>query len=261
MKSVIFLLIACLAGCSASVVNPSFPLTLADAKIAWCAMKDQPKALERPVIVLGGIYDPGIAAAHVADEIREIAGDDAPVLHIGFLDTGSFDRSARKVIEAVDKRFPSNDPNRTVEVDVVGFSMGGLVGRYAASDMYAASTGRRLQVKRIFTISSPHRGAKLAWVPTMDRRVIDMRADSDFIERLNAEPRSYELFAYARLGDEVVGEDNAAPLGQTPWWLSKHTGFSHASAYSDTRIMADIARRLRGEEPFAREPAASLPKR
>jgi hypothetical protein len=250
---------ACLlAGCAAPV-NPSFPLTMADAKVVWSAMEDDPRALARPVVILGGIYDPGLAASHVAKKLHEIAGDDAPIVHVGFLDTESFDRCAAKVIDEVNERFASVNPARTIELDVIGFSMGGLVARYAASDAYAARSGRRLAIARLFTVSSPHQGAKLAWVPTFDRRIIDMRADSDFLHRLNAEPRGYELVAYARLHDQVVGEDNAAPPGETAWWLSKHFGLSHATAYSDMRILADIARRLRDEHPFTSEPAWPLP--
>jgi hypothetical protein len=174
--SVLFLALAtAFAGC-AQQTNPSFPVSSADAKVAWSAMKESPKPLQRPVLVLGGIYDPGLAAASVERSLQQILcnADDEKIVHVGFLDTGSFDRAARKAIEAVDKRFASDDPECTVEVDVIGFSMGGLVARYAASDAYAAKAGRRLRVHRVFTVSSPHQGAKLAWVPMPDSRVSDM---------------------------------------------------------------------------------------
>jgi len=247
-------------GCaSASPANPSFPITMDEAVTAWSVMRENPKPLARPVIVLGGIYDPGLAAHHVAGELKEIAGDDAPVLAIGFLEAGSFDRSAKKVIAAVHKKFPSDDPSTTVEVDVIGFSMGGVVARYAASDFYAFKSGTRLNVRRVFTVSSPHQGATLADIPSFDSRVINMREGSTFLKTLNAEQCEYELITYARLGDGVVGEENAAPPGHTAWWTSKHRGLSHASAYGDKRILGDIARRLRDEQPFTTEPPAPLP--
>lgn len=253
------LLLMQLVGCAAQPVNPSFPVTMEDARVAWSVMEDHPIALTRPVVVLGGIYDPGFAAGAIARRIKEIAGPDAPIVHVGFLDTGSFDRSAAKVLEAVDRAFPSVIPTQTTEVDVIGVSMGGLVARYAASEMYRADSGRRLSVRTLYTISSPHTGAKLAWVPTFDKRVIDMRGDSEFLQQLNAEARNYELVAYARLGDQVVGENNAAPPGMTPRWIVARHGLSHVSAYSDTRILADIARRLRGETPLSTDPPAPLP--
>ena len=96
-------------------------------------------------------------------------------------------------------------------------------------------------------------------VPTFDQRVIDMRSGSEFLDRLNAAPRRYELIPYARLGDMVVGEENAAPPGETAWWLAKSGGPAHMLAATDARILADIARRLRGEEPLTISPAAPLP--
>ena len=152
-----------------------------------------------------------------------------------------------------------DDPSTTVEVDVIGFSMGGVVARYAASDFYAFKSGTRLNVRRVFTVSSPHQGATLADIPSFDSRVINMRVGSAFLKTLNEEHCDYKLFTYARLGDGVVGEQNAAPPGQTPWWTSKHHGLSHASAYGDKRILGDIARRLRNEQPFTSEPPAPLP--
>ncbi len=53
---------------------------------------------------------------------------------------------------------------------------------------------------------------------------------------------------------------NAAPDGQTPWWLpARAWSRSHTDAYRDPRIIADIARRLRGEEAYATEPVEPLP--
>jgi hypothetical protein len=259
-RCVILIVLASYAsGCAAKPVNPSFAITMNEARTAWSAMAERPVALARPVIVLGGIYDPGIAANIIARRIKEIAGPDAPVVHIGFLDTLTFDRSSQKIIDAVDERFPSSTDDGTIEVDVIGVSMGGLVARHAASELFFTQSARKLKIKRLFTISSPHCGAKLAWVPTLDRRIIDMRYGSAFLQTLNAEAISYELIAYARLGDQVVGERNAAPPGMTPLWIAPPGGFSHGGAYGDTRILADIARRLRAEEPIATDPPVPLP--
>ena len=85
-----------------------------------------------------------------------------------------------------------------------------------------------------------------------------MRTESEFLETLNAEEPDYEIVPYARLGDEVVGASNAAPPGRNPWWVSRSWFFAHAGS-TDMRILADIARRLRGEEPFAIDPPAPLP--
>lgn len=263
-----------IAGCSGDhPLNPSFPLKMADAKAAWKQMQAEPKPLARPVVVLGGIYDPGFVASHVAHELREIAAPDVRIISLTFFEIHTFDHCARKLIDAVDREFPTEDPDQTTEVDVVAFSMGGLVARWAAAERpgnsqsdnqsdtssQSISNNRRLHIARLFTISTPHRGATLAWVPTFDQRVIDMRKDSAFLAGLNSQERNYEIVPYARLGDAVVGAENSAPPGRDPWWLAKPFTLSHLLAGYDVRILTDIARRLRGETPFSTEPAAAFP--
>lgn len=233
---------------------------MAQAKSAWKQMQDDPKPLERPLVVLGGIYDPGVVASHVADEMREVANANSRILPVSFFTNGSFESCAQRLIEAIETEFPSDDPEQTIEVDAIGFSMGGLVARYAACRPKEGDLGRkRLKIRRLFTIGTPHRGAKLAWIPTFDRRIIDMRRDSAFLNALNNQQADYEIVPYTRLGDGVVGAQNAAPPGQDPWWLGKPFSLPHLMAGHDVRILTDIARRLRGEPAFATRPPAPLP--
>jgi hypothetical protein len=121
---------------------------------------------------------------------------------------------------------------------------------------------------RLFTISTPHRGADLADLPALFGRLqLDMRERSDFLARLNrrndagTEQGRYELVPYTRLGDGVVGSHNTAPPGHTPLWVPNlPLEPSHLAGFTDPRIVADIARRLRGEPPLATGPPAPLPR-
>ncbi len=277
-----------LAGCGSDTpVNPSFPLTRSVAAAALKQMNDDPRPLPRPVIVLGGIHDPGFVAPHIADGIRDAVPDRTQVIHVSFFETGDFDSCAEKLIRKIDEHFPCDDPNQTpnqtIEVDVVAFSMGGLVARHAASDAYASAHGRRLHMARLFTISTPHQGADLADLPTLDQRIKDMREGSAFLTQLNGDGilhpeahadsimltsqpegdarNGYTLFAYVRLDDGVIGEEHAAPPGVNAWWVPNGLALSHLMAGFDNRILADILRRLRDEEPYSIEPAAPLPAR
>jgi hypothetical protein len=116
--------------------------------------------------------------------------------------------------------------------------MGGLVVRHAAR--HRDDGGKQLNVRRLFTISTPHRGARMAGLPTLDHRAVAMRHGSEFLagldEALSRAP--YELYTYARLGEPF--------------------GLAHIGAPHDPRIMADILRRLRGQEPLATRPAAAI---
>lgn len=249
-------------GCATPPVNPSFDVSRADAKQDLKRILADPQPLDRPVLVFAGWADPFFVNTHWSKQIRKATGE-GEVLGFSFIFKQDFDRCRNYVIEAVDEAWPSDDPTWTTEVDVIGFSMGGLVARYAAAPPITEDgTARRLRIRNLYTISSPHRGASMAWVPTFDRRVKDMRPGSEFLAHLDAALASsdYKLVPYTRLDDPIVGEQNTAPTGATPWWV--HTPFlhrAHQEAYVDPRICADLLRRLRGETPYTTLPAAALP--
>jgi pimeloyl-ACP methyl ester carboxylesterase len=250
-------------GCAATDENASFDVTIPRAQSMLKDMRKHPKPLQRPLVVLSGFCDPGIAAGHLRSQFRRLTGD-RRVIGVSFLFCGDFDACREKVIEAVDRAFPSDDPIWTSEVDVVGVSMGGLVARYAAVPKNDEPGARRLRIARMFTISSPHRGAAMAAAPTLHQLQRDMRQQSSFIGRLTeaeaADDVAYEIYPYVRLGDTIVGAENAAPAGQTPWWVpAEPLQDSHLMAMMDARIIADVARRLRGEDPLTHEPPQPLP--
>ena len=237
-------------------INPSLPVTVDEGKAALETMKQDPRPLDRPLVVAGGIHDPGFLSASIARKVRSITTDDDRVISVSFFGVSTFDRCREKLIEAVQRLAPSDDPAQTVDVDVIGFSMGGIVARHAARPR--DDGGRRLVINRLFTISSPHRGARLAILPTLDQRKHERRSGSPFLQSLDEdlEASGYELYTYTRLGDLIVGSENTAPPGMTPWWVSTPPfGMSHTGAHDDPRILADIGRRLRGEPPLATSPA------
>jgi hypothetical protein len=150
-----------------------------------------------------------------------------------------------------------------VPVDVIGISMGGLVSRYAAMPSRLDPDTRQLNIVRLFSLASPQRGAITADELNIGDELMEgMRTDSEFIAWINAADvdRPYPLIPYVRLGDDVVGTANAAPVGEVPWWLPNPAlEHAHIGGTLDARFMADIARRLRGEPPFTTPPPAPIP--
>lgn len=231
-------------------VNPSFPVGVKEAKNVLNDLRSAPVKTDRPIIVLAGYQDPGLGSSSVARKIRRNFVDPENIISISYFISASFDKCSTKVIEEVENAFLSQSPDETVEVDVVGISMGGLVARHAARSI---NNNKRLKIKRLFTISTPHQGAKLADLPTLDQRQIDMREGSDFLVELNEDEssRDFEIIAYGRLGDGIVGVENVAPPGMQPWWVPNRSfHFSHLTSANDPRILADIISRLRGETPL-----------
>jgi pimeloyl-ACP methyl ester carboxylesterase len=255
-------------------VNPKFAVTFSEAENALREMKASPVKLSRPLVIIGGFFDHNFSPPYFTHRFKELSGDDR-IIPVSIGMCGSFDECRRRVIEAVEERYPSADPKYTVEVDVVGASLGGLVARYAAAQRFEReSVGgnvkledmkheeKRLRVARIFSIASPHAGATLAQKIAFTQFHRDMRPGSAFITWLAEQDRfaAYELYPYVRLADEIVGDKNAAPPDRAPLWLANPPlHLSHAGAMTDARIIADIARRLRGESAFAEVPGMPLP--
>ncbi|QQE13150.1 hypothetical protein JD969_06720 [Planctomycetota bacterium] len=246
-------------------VNPSFNTSYDDAKQELADMSEKPVVLKRPVVVLGGWGDPGFVPASIAKRMQLATGDQR-VIAINYFGTGGFDESARKTIKAVEKNFPSEDPNETVEVDVIGFSMGGLVARYAAIPTHETGEKafrKRLNVRNLYTIGTPHKGAAMAWTAWWDPSARAMIPGGDFIVRLNRDFKEndrYDVVAYTRLQDMIVGEENAAPEGVDLWWVDNRPfQTAHGNSGTDRRFLADIAKRLRGEPPLAIGDPAPFP--
>jgi len=240
-------------GCAANKVNPSFDVSRDSALKIINHIQDNAKPLDRPLVIVGGFRDPGFGP-YIERSIISARIDDRRIIAIPMAFEPDFDHCRAKLIAKVQRQFPNQ------QVDVIGLSMGGLVARYAAAPIEGKP---RLEIARLFTVSSPHTGAVLARMPTLDRKVIDMRPGSEFLAnlaKLDAN-QNYELIPYVRLGDEFVGEQYAAPKGSVAWWLdTPPLEPAHIGAGTDPRIVADILLRLRDEPPLTHEPRAPIPK-
>ena len=259
--ALLYVLAALLGGCAAAPTNPSFPVTATEAHKAIDEMQHDPVKLQRPLVLVGGFLDPDISPAAFTGFFESVS--DHPLIirvPIGFCN--SFDDCRNMLIAAVDAACPPKDPTWTREVDVVGASLGGLVARYAAAPSPDPAHPRRLRIARLFTISSPLAGARLAEIGGINSFYRDIQPGSAFLNSLAAQDAhaTYQLYPYVYLGDPVIGDQYAAPPGKSPFWLSNNTGFpDHWAIMTDQRVLADIARRLRDEPAFSHLPAAPLP--
>lgn len=255
----------CLLGGCALPIQPGFPVSESGAQQARRAMERDPRPLDRPLLVLGGYKAPYHFQVRVISSrlTTMTSGERADALGVEFIFDGSIESAADRVVRDLEQRWPSDDPDRTIEVDVVGISMGGLVARqaWASGERRDGSPRKRLRIARLFTIGTPHQGAVLADTIAPDTQARQMRAGSAFLTALDAADtdRDYELICYARTNDEIVGATRCAPEGVTPYWVHGPWLFSHLTIARDWRINADIARRLRNEPPLALE--ASQPPR
>lgn len=242
-----------LGGCSVSdKVNPSLPLTREAAAAELEKMAADPKPLRRPVLLLNGWGDWGGNVARLKERYGE-ALDDERIVAVSFPFELTYEGARAKVLEALEEAYPSDDPRETVEVDAVTLSMGGVVAVYAAGEVPEGAERKRLKLNTLYTIGGPMRGAQAALVPAPDPMLIALNPVLPFmgtIRRMQVE-RDYEIVSYVRLGDGIVGYDNAAPPGERAYWVSNGPfQDAHNEGLRDDRIHADILSKLRGEEGF-----------
>lgn len=248
-------------GCTVNraIENPAFPVTMAEAKDDIARMRANPVSLDRPVVVLAGYRSWPMLAQGVRYKLYGItSGKPADFLAISYMFESDIETIAGIVARKVEERWPSDVPGETTEVDVVGISMGGLVARTASLPLGDLPGGdeprsKRLKIGTLYTMGTPHLGAILAERVAPDRAARAMKPGSEFMTYLNERTGShdFEIVPYAHLNDTWVGALNAAPPGQQPIWTGGTHVWSHFSITTDDRIMADLSRRLRGEEPIA----------
>jgi triacylglycerol lipase len=90
--------------------------------------------------------------------------------------TEVLDKLAQQVANYIAATFAPEQP-----LDIVGFSMGGIVSRF-----YIQRLGGINRVRRFITISSPHKGTVIAY-GTWLAGAVQMRPNSDFLNDLNSD--------------------------------------------------------------------------
>ncbi|TVQ61171.1 MAG: hypothetical protein EA378_10010 [Phycisphaerales bacterium] len=218
-------------------------------------MRASPVELERPVVILNGYRGPGYAVQPFLRRMARLTSNERRDWHaVNYTEVSSIERAAEIAANAVDARWPSDDPDETIEVDVIGISMGGLVAREAAIPSEGRGRGgKRLRIARLYTIGTPHRGATVAERFAVVNPGLQMSPGSAYLASLDEafEAADYELIAYTQLNDTWVGDQNTAPPGVDAIWSPGTPIFSHFRMTGNRLIVADLARRLRGETPLA----------
>jgi triacylglycerol lipase len=129
---------------------------------------------EKSVLLLHGLSDTQAIFDRMATHLRQ---QGYAVFSLDFQPANAslgLEPLAEQVAEYVSNHLPVNDP-----FDVVGFSMGGIVGRY-----YVQRLGGIQRVQRLITVASPHQGTLSAYTSTRLGSV-QMRPNSSFLQELN----------------------------------------------------------------------------
>jgi len=241
--------------------NPSFDLSVEDAWAALEEMAANPKTPTRPVLITGGWQGKGFDSIKTYQLAEQALGKENLVV-VTYDGINKFSGARTRTIEAVAALGDPAKPGYTPEVDVIGVSMGGIVARDAACPPRPQEDDpRRLKIHTLYGISVPHRGVRLGVIGFYDSMAKEMFKNSETNGRIKSyfKPGEYEIQDYGRLGDPWVGVDNATLPGHFIRWLPNTTFGDAHLGFQDPRIVADILRRLRGEEPFSTDPPSPVP--
>jgi triacylglycerol lipase len=199
-----------------------------------------------PVLLIHGINDTGAVfykmAPYLAD--RGWAVYDLS-LKPNNGDVG-LDELAGQVADYVAKTFDPSEP-----LDLVGFSMGGIVSRY-----YVQRLGGINQVQRFITISSPHHGTSIAYLSNR-LGCLQMRPGSALLSDLNQNVSLLEQLNFTSIwtpfdGMIVPASSSHLPVGRevvVPVLL-------HSWMLTDSRSLQAVADAL-SEPPITSHPQAS----
>ncbi len=127
-----------------------------------------------PVLLIHGITDTSYKMRKIASYLHGLG------LQVHTIDLQPNNGDARlemlaaQVADLVSQTFAPQQP-----IDIIGFSMGGLVARY-----YLQRLGGIERVQRFISISSPHRGTLAAYFSSRPG-CVQMRPDSKFVRDLN----------------------------------------------------------------------------
>ena len=175
-----------------------------------------------PLVLVHGLWDTPRLFRRLEEQL---AGRRDPLL-IPHLPHGLGSRPllelAAQLGAAVDQRFGPSQP-----VDLLGFSMGGVIGR-----SWLQLLGGHRRVRRFISVGSPQRGSWMAW--PWPRRwlasIADLRPGSPLLQRLNADLsplHGIDCCSFWCLSDHMVVPSwrGVLPLGRCqrlPVWNHSH---------------------------------------
>ncbi len=160
-----------------------------------------------------------------------------PISGFEYWTLGRIASAARKLGRHVDAVLAQTGADR---VDLVGHSMGGVVGRY-----FVALGGGAERVANLITVGSPHRGAELSAVG-LGRPTKELFPGSAFLERLEAAgvPAQVAVTAIWSRSDALVPAASRARLTGRGVEELVFDDLGHLSLLTSGRVADVIAERL-----------------
>jgi triacylglycerol lipase len=134
----------------------------------------QPIPTRNPILLVHGLTDTSHKMRKIASHLRGLGWKVYDIDLKPNSGDAKLEVLAQQVADLVERIFPPHQP-----IDLLGFSMGGLVSRY-----YIQRLGGIDRVQRFISVSAPHNGTVAAYFTTR-AGCVQMRPNHQFIADLN----------------------------------------------------------------------------
>lgn len=147
-----------------------------------------PSTPRNPILLLHGIWDTGAIFKPMTRYLNSLGWETHDLNLTPNNGDGCLAGLAQQVAAYADRTFAPDTP-----FDLLGFSMGGIVGRY-----YLQRLGGVERIQRFVTLSSPHRGT---WVAYGSLRLgcMQMRPSHSFLQDLNQDMTTLERINFTSI--------------------------------------------------------------
>ncbi|ABZ78256.1 PGAP1 family protein [Shewanella halifaxensis HAW-EB4] len=145
------------------------------------------------------------------------------------------EHAAENLRQQIDSRFGCAE-----QIVLVGFSMGGITGRY-----YLQYLGGARRVSHFFSLSTPHNGSYLAYLPYPSKGIRQLRPNSAFLTELaesEAALAKVKLYSYWTPIDFTI-----VPSSSSFWHIAENKSFViilHLTVIFSRRIANAICHKM-----------------
>jgi len=190
-----------------------------------------------PVLLIHGIFDTVQKFDKMSGYLKKLGWEVYSLNLVPNYGILGLDKLAEQVANYVDKTFPANQP-----IDLIGFSMGGIVSRY-----YVQRLGGINKVKRFITISSPHNGTLTGYALNLAAPK-QMRPKSNFLESLNQDIDLLEKINFTSIWTPYDAMILPARSSQIPVGRDIRIDvLLHAWMVSDEKVLKVVVDELKSE--------------
>jgi triacylglycerol lipase len=165
----------------------------------------QARSDRNPILLVHGLMDTSHKMRKIANHLRGLGWQVFDINLTANNGDTKLEVLAQQVADLIDRTF---EPHQSI--DLLGFSMGGLVTRY-----YIQRLGGIDRVQRFISISAPHRGTIAAQF-SIRPGCIQMRSDHHFIKDLNSDVSTLNRLNFTSLWtpfDLIILPPSSSQLG------------------------------------------------